>query len=67
MSRPQTLQEPAELMDRTDLQHACFIITTGGKLHLAPIGNDIRHVLDLATGTGIWAIEFGTGTPASWA
>ena len=29
-----------------------------GKLHLAPLARP-RRVLDLATGTGIWAIEFG--------
>jgi ubiquinone/menaquinone biosynthesis C-methylase UbiE len=29
-----------------------------GALHLAPLRNPER-VLDLATGTGIWAIEFG--------
>ncbi|KAK7977014.1 S-adenosyl-L-methionine-dependent methyltransferase [Apiospora saccharicola] len=31
---------------------------TGGKLFLAPIKNP-KHVLDLATGTGIWPNEFG--------
>jgi len=29
-----------------------------GKLHIAPISSP-KRVLDLATGTGIWAIEFG--------
>jgi methylase of polypeptide subunit release factors len=29
-----------------------------GKLHLAPLDNP-QEVLDLGTGTGIWAIEFG--------
>lgn len=32
-----------------------------GKLNIAPIKNPQR-VLDLATGTGIWAIEFGIST-----
>jgi len=35
-----------------------------GKLHLAPISNPQR-VLDLATGTGIWAIEFAQEYPES--
>lgn len=30
----------------------------GGKLFLAPISSPER-VIDLATGTGIWAIDFG--------
>ena len=30
-----------------------------GKLGLAPI-KDPQEVLDLGTGTGIWAIDFGT-------
>lgn len=41
-----------------DLQHHTFRIILDGKLHLAPIKHPQR-VLDLATGTGIWAIEFG--------
>jgi hypothetical protein len=30
-----------------------------GALHLAPIREGLHDVLDIATGTGIWAIEFG--------
>lgn len=30
----------------------------GGKLGLAPVRNP-KNVLDVATGTGIWAIEYG--------
>ena len=33
----------------------------GGKLHFAPVKNP-RRVLDIGTGTGIWAIEFGLST-----
>jgi ubiquinone/menaquinone biosynthesis C-methylase UbiE len=33
-------------------------MTMDNKLHLAPITN-ATNVLDIATGTGIWAIEFG--------
>ncbi|KAG4423086.1 hypothetical protein IFR04_003723 [Cadophora malorum] len=43
--------------DRLDLQHHSFRIMLNGKLGLAPIKSPNR-VLDLATGTGIWAIEF---------
>jgi len=44
--------------DRLDLQHHSFRVMLNGKLHLAPI-KGANRVLDLATGTGIWAIEFG--------
>jgi ubiquinone/menaquinone biosynthesis C-methylase UbiE len=43
----------------SDLQHHSFKVMLDGKLNLAPISNP-KRVLDLATGTGIWAIEFGT-------
>jgi ubiquinone/menaquinone biosynthesis C-methylase UbiE len=33
-----------------------------GKLNLAPIGPDPKNVLDLGTGTGTWAIDFGKPT-----
>jgi len=31
----------------------------GNKLHLAPIGERPARILDVGTGTGIWAIEMG--------
>jgi len=43
----------------TDIQHQLFVHTLHGKLHLAPLGEGIHNVLDIATGTGIWAIDFG--------
>ncbi|KAK3942608.1 S-adenosyl-L-methionine-dependent methyltransferase [Diplogelasinospora grovesii] len=49
--------------DRLDLQHALFVITTHGKLFLAPIGEDVRNILDIATGTGVWAIEIAQQFP----
>jgi hypothetical protein len=45
-----------------DAQHQLFVLTLHGKLHLAPIGERIHNVLDIATGTGIWAIDFGMYT-----
>jgi hypothetical protein len=30
-----------------------------GALHLAPIKEGLQDALDIGTGTGIWAIEFG--------
>ncbi|KAE8442529.1 hypothetical protein EG329_003244 [Mollisiaceae sp. DMI_Dod_QoI] len=45
-----------------NLQHHSFKIMLDGKLHLAPLSKPQR-VLDLATGTGIWAIEFAQEYP----
>ena len=46
-------------MDRLDLQHHLCKMTFGGVLHRAPLRPGIdNHVLDLGTGTGIWAIDF---------
>ena len=44
--------------DRLDLQHMLFTISCDGALNFAPIENP-KRVLDIATGTGIWAMEFG--------
>jgi hypothetical protein len=43
------------------MQHQLFLLTFGG-LHKAPIKDipgGLHNVLDIGTGTGIWAIEFG--------
>ncbi len=28
-----------------------------GKLYLAPVGDDPKKIIDIGTGTGIWAVE----------
>ncbi|OAG04614.1 S-adenosyl-L-methionine-dependent methyltransferase [Paraphaeosphaeria sporulosa] len=48
--------------DRLDLQHMLFTISCDGALALAPIGNP-KRVLDIATGTGIWAMDFAEQYP----
>ena len=37
----------------------------GGKLHLAPIGNDapVQRAADIGTGSGLWAIDFADAYP----
>ncbi|KAL3422724.1 methyltransferase domain-containing protein [Phlyctema vagabunda] len=50
---------------RLDLQHHMFLILLEGKLHLAPLKPDIKRVLDIGTGTGIWAVEFAKQYPAA--
>jgi ubiquinone/menaquinone biosynthesis C-methylase UbiE len=36
-----------------------LLIMLDGRLHLAPINPNLQYALDVGTGTGIWAIEFG--------
>jgi methylase of polypeptide subunit release factors len=40
--------------------HHLLTLALDGKLHLAPIGDQPGRILDIGTGTGIWAIEMGT-------
>lgn len=47
-----------------DVQHALACALLDGKLALAPIASPL-NVLDIGTGTGIWAIEFAEQNPAS--
>jgi SAM-dependent methyltransferase len=51
--------------EHLDLAHALFTKTFGGKLFLAPIPPTTSSVLDLGTGTGIWAIDFADEYPAA--
>ncbi|KAK1701594.1 hypothetical protein BDP67DRAFT_32241, partial [Colletotrichum lupini] len=46
--------------DRLDLQHDLYLLTLEYKLGLAPPNNEnsgVKRVLDIGTGTGLWAIE----------
>jgi hypothetical protein len=43
--------------EREDMKHAMVRLLSGQKLHFAPIDENPQNVLDIGTGTGIWAIE----------
>ncbi|KAJ9642711.1 hypothetical protein H2204_002359 [Knufia peltigerae] len=45
--------------DRLEILHQLFTKLLEGKLYLAPISHDLHQVLDVGTGTGAWAIDFG--------
>ncbi|KAK3503367.1 S-adenosyl-L-methionine-dependent methyltransferase [Neurospora crassa] len=47
-----------------NLQHAVFMRMLKGKFGLAPVTNP-QSVLDIGTGTGIWAIEYAIQNPAA--
>ncbi|GKU08721.1 unnamed protein product, partial [Fusarium langsethiae] len=51
--------------DRMDLVHHLYSLLLGGKLFLAPIPHEPHRVLDLGTGTGIWAMDFADEYPSA--
>jgi len=46
---------------REDMKHAMVKMLCGNKLFYAPIGKSPQEILDIGTGTGIWAIESESG------
>lgn len=56
MAKAYSLPNDGEEQDRQDFIHHIYRLILDGKLGLAPIDSP-KHVLDIATGTGIWAIE----------
>ncbi|RMZ90814.1 hypothetical protein DV736_g1959, partial [Chaetothyriales sp. CBS 134916] len=59
------LPEDDKEQERLDLQHEMFLKSFDQKLYLAPIDCDLHEVLDLGTGTGMWAIQFADEHPES--
>ena len=59
------LPNDAQEQDRLDLQHHLLLILLEGRLQLAPIDKNLQNVLDVGTGTGIWAIEFANRFPSA--
>ncbi|KIW21355.1 hypothetical protein PV08_01935 [Exophiala spinifera] len=52
-------------MDRMDLQHRKYELVIGGRHFLAPIDDCPQRILDLATGTGIWALDVADMFPSA--
>ncbi|KAM6513498.1 hypothetical protein FALCPG4_015909 [Fusarium falciforme] len=50
-------------IERLDLQHHVMTLTIGGRHCLCPKNDGAARVLDLGTGTGIWAIEYANAHP----
>ncbi|KAF4454073.1 hypothetical protein F53441_3358 [Fusarium austroafricanum] len=49
--------------ERLDLQNHQLLLTFGGKKYFAPNAEEAQRVLDVGTGTGIWAVEFADEHP----
>jgi len=47
---------------RLDIHHEIMIELLGGELYKAPLKNP-QHILDVGTGTGIWAMEMADAFP----
>ncbi|KAK1820523.1 hypothetical protein LTR12_005111 [Friedmanniomyces endolithicus] len=48
--------------DRLDLQHYLFRLTFGNRLYFSPV-KELKHALDIGTGTGLWAVELADAHP----
>jgi ubiquinone/menaquinone biosynthesis C-methylase UbiE len=47
------------------MMHHIFRLLLSDRLYISPLPSSPLHVLDIGTGTGIWAIDFATEHPSS--
>lgn len=52
-------------LDRNDLQHCKLTLLLENKLFIAPIGDNPQNILDLGTGSGIWAMDVADTYPSA--
>lgn len=61
-----TLPTDEAELDRLDIHHHLILRAMQSRLYFAPIPDDLAgRVLDIATGTGIWPIDFADMHPAA--
>lgn len=51
--------------EREDMKHAMVKLLCSQKLHFSPLNDHPQQILDIGTGTGIWAIESKSFAPLS--
>lgn len=49
--------------DRLDMLHHTYRMMLNGALHLVKLEKPVHRVLDIGTGTGIWAMDFADAHP----
>ncbi|GME22706.1 Methyltransferase type 11 [Neofusicoccum parvum] len=50
-------------LERLDIMHFLIKKGLGDKIYKAPIAKDVKRIMDIGTGTGIWAIEMADMFP----
>ncbi|KXX73128.1 Phosphoethanolamine N-methyltransferase 3 [Madurella mycetomatis] len=51
--------------EHLDLNHQMLLVAMNNKLYFAPIGDSPQRVIDIGTGTGIWALDFADQFPSA--